>query len=140
MELKELFDSNFQSKDPKESAKNLGIRLTPGLLDITTSFQYGGGLLKFRNAPVKILLSFHHWSKETSQRLHRYKENDFFSFSQWKHREKLSKRSEISFFVTKTAVYMQRKGFGENMERRRKQRKKKNKTTKKTTWKNRHYT
>lgn len=65
MELKELFDSDFQSKDPKESAKNLGIRLTPGLLDVTTSFQYGGGLLKFRNAEeringVKIILSFHH--------------------------------------------------------------------------------
>ena len=55
---------------------------------------------------MKIILSFHHWSKETSQRLHRYKENDFFSFSQWKHREKLSKRSEISwnFFVPKTAA------------------------------------
>lgn len=53
VELKELFDSDFQSKDPKESAKNLGIRLTPGLLDMTTSFQYGGGLLKFRNAPME---------------------------------------------------------------------------------------
>ena len=40
-------------KIQKESAKNLGIRLTPGLLDMTTSFQYGGGFLKFRNAPME---------------------------------------------------------------------------------------
>ena len=118
-------------KIQKESAKNLGIRLTPGLLDMTTSFQYGGGLLKFRNAPMewKLYSLFIIGANKINRDSSGIKKMTFFlSLNRNTARNYRNEAKYLGIFSRQKQL--QRKGFGGNMERRRKQHTKKSNNNK----------
>lgn len=105
--------------------KNLGIRLTPGLLDMSTSFQHGGGLLSWGT---------HQWSENytlfSSLEQRNFTETTgikkmtfFLSLNRNTARNYRNEAKYLGIFSCQKQL--QRKGFGGNMERRRKQHKKK---------------